>query len=479
MNSLAGNRKLAGNSVNSWNAKTMRRLQSPVVFVVVALLSHTAGAGKLEDVIPGLYGGDGIRLQTPPNNHAAQFTSPDGGEFTAIGTAIGSSLNQLSTSAVVNSFTFDPTQAVFVRSDEGLGDMIAEHADTIGKGNLNIGSTYTRFDFKSFEGEDLNSLEVDFDHADLCGSGNPNSQVNPNPDPTAPPIVPIRGQLPSALNQNCFLGVAPGTPNVLPSPFDPSFENDSLSAVLDIELTQEQFVAYANYGILDNWDVGLVIPVIHTDLSVSAVATINRSPLVPNSSQIHNFCTPADIVAGNAGCDQPGRDLATDYRSEDAWGIGDVELNSKFQFLDDHAWAPDMAVLGRVRFPTGDEEDFLGAGFTSFSGALIMSRTISIFTPHANLAFDVTTGPGEFDNFRWVVGSTAKIHDRVTVASDFLGRHALEHDDIGDDILEWGVSLKFNPFSSFNFIGNAILPLNYRKGLRTAVTWGAGFEYTF
>jgi hypothetical protein len=138
-----------------------------------------------------------------------------------------------------------------------------------------------------------------------------------------------------------------------------------------------------------------------------------------------------------------------------------------------------MAVLGRVVFQSGDEKDFLGAGFTSFSGGLILSRSISIFTPHANVAIDLTTGPSEFNNVRWVVGSTAKTHDRVTVASDFLGRHALDNDGIGDDILEWGVSLKVNPFSSFNVIGNVVLPLNYRHGLRTAVTWGIGFEHTF
>jgi hypothetical protein len=304
MNSTAGDRTL---SRIHGNTNTMQRFQKSVVFLVVVLLSHSAWAGNLEDVIPGLYGGDGVRLQTPPNNHAAQFTSPDGGEFQEIGNAIASGVNLVSAGAVVSSFRFDPAQAVFVRSDEGLGDMIAELADTIGKGNLSIGSSYTRFDFKSFEGEDLNSVEVDFDHADLCGTGNPNTQVNPDPDPSRPRTVPIRGQLPSVLNDNCFLGIAPNTPGVLPSPNNPNFERDSLAAVLDIELTQEIFAFFANYGILDNWDIGLVIPVVHTDISASSVATINRSPLVPNSNQIHNFCTPELAAAGINGCDQGTR----------------------------------------------------------------------------------------------------------------------------------------------------------------------------
>ncbi len=464
-------------SAEASSASILRWSGSALAFIALVLMCQSASAGKAEDVIPRLYGGDGISLRTPPNNHAAQFTSPDGGEFAEIGSAIQSSVNFLASSAVVSSFTFDPSQAVFVRSDEGLGSMVAELADTIGKGNISIGSSYTRFNFRSFEGQDLNSLEVDFAHADLCGSGNPNMQVNP--DLSGPAMVPIRGQVPSALNGNCFAGVAPGTPNVLPSPLDPNFENDSLSAVLDINLNQEVFQFFANYGILENWDVGIVVPVVHTDISVTSVATIERSPLVPNSANIHNFCTPADIVAGNFGCNQPGRDLATDQRAEDAWGLGDIEIRSKYQFLDDHEWAPDTSVLGRVRLPTGDEEDFLGAGFTRFAAELILSKTVSIFTPHANVGIELTTGPSEFNEVRWVAGSTAKVHDRVTVAADFLGRHALEDDGIGDDILEFAASVKVNPISSFNIIGSAILPLNFNTGLRTAVTWSIGFEHTF
>jgi len=452
--------------------RSARLLNLSVALMAVVLLAPVAQAGNLEDVIPGLYGGNGILLRQPPGNHSAQFSSPDNAEFNQIGAAIASGVNSFNVGAVVTQFTFDPAQAIFVQSDEGLGSSLADLADTIGKGNISIGTSYTRMDFKSFEGEDLNSLEVDFEHVDLCGNGS----VGVDPNGT-----PIQGSLPSPINNFCFLNIAnpaavvPGT--VLPSPNNPPFEVDSLSAILDIKISQEIFAFFANYGVLDNWDVGIAIPVVHSDISVSSFAFVNR--VFPASANVHNFCTPADVVAANFGCEQPNRDLASDFRAEDAWGIGDIELRSKYQFLNDHEWAPDAAVLGRVRFPSGDEKDFLGTGFTSFYGALVLSKTISIFTPHANVGVEMTTGPHEFDNVRWVVGSTAKVHDRVTVATDFLGRHFWHGSGIGDDILEVGFSVKVNPFSSFNLIGTAVLPLNYNHGLRTAVTWGAGIEYTF
>jgi hypothetical protein len=231
------------------------------------LAAPGAGAEDLDQIIPGLYGGDGITLADP--NHTAHFAEDSLSAFNSLSSGISSAVNLGNLGASTASFTFDTQQAVFVNSTDSLGPTYAERAETIGKGKLNIAFAYTRLDYKKFRGDNLDNLHLTFPHEDNCG-----------------PLAPTGGGDPP-----CPAGSS------VPTPEDPAFELDDILVNLNVNLSQDQYLFYGKYGITSNWDVGLVIPVIHSTLSVRSTAEIVRNfqpstQTKPNeaSTKAHSFC---------------------------------------------------------------------------------------------------------------------------------------------------------------------------------------------
>lgn len=421
-----------------------------------------ASAEKLADVIPGLYGGNGIVLRNPPGNHTPIFTAPDNDELNEINTIIASNLAPLSVGSAVASFEFDPTTATFKRTTESLGPIVADLGTTIGRSKLHLGFSFTQANYKQLGGEDLDDFAVTFDHLDLCGNASA-----------------FRGFPPSAANNYCQ-GTPPVPGSGQPTPGDPPFEVDGIFTNLDIELEQNIALLFANYGFTDHLEAGILLPFVQSSIKVKAKANIIRN--FPNSNAVHNFCTTGDQAADRFGCNDPvlQRDLADDSGSASSFGIGDIQLRGKWQFWESGEIAPDMALLGKITVPSGDEDNFQGTGEAEFSFFGAFSRQyFGFLTPHINVGFEFTTGPKQLNNFRYTVGAEARAHETVTVIVDFLGRRELWLDGFADHLWDFSAGLKWNAFRTFNLFGNAIIPINKDAGLRTNVTWTLGFEYTF
>jgi len=404
----------------------LRSLQLPA-FLLVFLFGLiwnplSAGAGRLKNVVGDLYGGDGILLQpSAVFSHAPHFSASSLQGLDTLNTALTSNLGLFAFNSTVAGFTFDIERGVPVRTTESLGPLLAERAPTLGAGKLNFGFAYTRLDFKRFEGQRLNDLSLIFEHEDLNGNG-------------------IRD-----------------TTGIF------SFESDDIRVDLDLEIAEDVFALFATYGLTRFWDVGIVFPIVHVRVRADAQATIVRYSSI--SPLVHNFGPQSDSPQSRAGGDETG--------------IGDIILRTKYNFLRAQPRWPDLAIVGELKLPTGDDDNLLGTGDTNLRALLVASRSFGLLTPHVNLGFEWTTEGSEQNNVRYVAGLDARVHRSLTVAVDVLGRWEPSGDGVGDHMVDLALGAKWNVFRTFLLNANVQLPLNRGEGLRPNFIWTVGIENTF
>src|SRR5262249_38315184 len=135
-------------------------------------------------------------------------------------------------------FNFDPGTGLFTPASQSFGPGFAERALTNGKGRFGFGLNYQSLSFKSYEGVDLKN-----------------------------------GQLQYVLQHNDCCAVAG---NALPDPDDPFFEGDLVEMSVSIDVKTSVFAPSISYGLTGRWDVGVVIPIVHMELTPTVVSTIDR-----------------------------------------------------------------------------------------------------------------------------------------------------------------------------------------------------------
>ena len=400
----------------------------PVLGLSVLLASPVTMAVDLENFITDLYGGDGIRLFVAPAlSHDAHFTDESLTALSSLNSAITSAVGFSAFNSPVSGVTFDLSTGIPVATQESLGPLLTERATTIGKNRLNISFAYTRVDFKRFEGTDIDSFKLIFPHIDCCGpAGGPDGLLGP------------------------------------PPPFA-EFELDEVTVNLDVTLEQDIYALFGNYGVTDNWDVGVVIPIIRVEARANAVAIVTDI----TGRDIHTFVGAVDDPLSDTGGSKTG--------------IGDVIFRTKYNFLKEHGSLPDMAITAQVTVPTGDEKNLLGTGETRFRGLFVASKKFGEVTLHVNVGYQAGTGTDELDNLTYAVGFDWRVAVPVTVAADVLGRYNPDLDTISNHLVDVALAAKWNPFKDHEAPLNAyvILPVNKDHGLRAHVIWGLGVEYTF
>ncbi len=395
-----------------------------ICLVALAWQPRHAGAGGVGDVVKDLYGGDGITLTDVggPFSHNAHFTASSLQGLDNLSTAVSSGVGLFAFNSTVTGFTFDIERGVPVRTTESLGPSFAERAPTLGAKKLNIAVSYTRIDFQHFEGTDLDDLEITFTHDDVNSDG-------------------VLGPL--------------GTPL--------DFELDQVRVDLDLTIQQDIIALFATYGLTRNWDAGIVVPIIHSRARAEGNATIIGNAIT--NPGLHSF-------------DPVNQDPPRSTIDREKTGIGDVVLRTKFNFLRKQPAMPDLAIVGQVKLPTGDEDDLLGTGETAVLGLLVASKSFDKLTPHLNLGYEWST-ESEQSNLRYIAGFDAGLHPDLTVGLDVLGRWEPDGDDIGDHTVDLALGAKWNPFGSFLVNAAVQTPLNRDSGLRADVIWTLAVEWTF
>lgn len=386
--------------------------------VGVLLQGSAAQAADLSHFISNLYGGKGITLaDTPPPfpTHAHHFTEESIDALNALGSAVASSVNLSSFPSSAVGYTYDIQLGLPVTTTTSLGPILGERAETLGAGKLNIAASYSRVDFTQFNGRSLNNIQLLLAHADVPG---------------------------------CTLATCP-------------FLADQIRLKVKVDLSQDVFALYTTYGLTPNWDVSLILPVVHTH----AVATSDAS-IIFNSAigpAVHSFVgapTSPHSVSGG-----------------DDTGIGDLLLHTKYNLFksDANPMLPDFSVVGQLKLPSGDRDNLLGSGSTDVFGGVVLSKQIEWAAPHLNIGYEKAVGGFDKNNFRYAAGADFRVDPRLTTAVDFVGRVYSGRSDLHDV----GLGLKWNP-ADIGIVGvNFLLPLNKHEGLRPDYVASVSYQITF
>ncbi|MFC6670084.1 transporter [Marinobacterium aestuariivivens] len=376
-------------------------------------------AKDLVDVIPGLYGGDGITLAPPEGpfpSHEAHFLLASTESVLALNKLIAGEIRPfpVSPSAGGVTYQFDPAQGTYVQTSQTLGPLVSERPETLGQGKFSLGFAVTYFEYDEFEGHDLGKLRATALH---------------DFDIIAPPDSPD------------------------------SFENDTLDIQFDIDLRFTALALAGTYGVTDRLDVSLIVPIIKASMDVDAEAMVEVSEENPFPGA-HTF--------------EGGDESPFDSDSESATGIGDVVLGAKYFLLDEQRY--NVAGAARVKFETGDEDNFLGTGSTNLQPFVIASANITDkIIANTNLGFDLDLDDSDRDEFLYKVGVYGG-SPQLTGAVDIVGRHRLNESGTGDDIVDAAFGVKWSPTKNLIFSANVQVPLN-DDGLRSDVISTIGLEY--
>jgi outer membrane putative beta-barrel porin/alpha-amylase len=413
-----------------------RRIQPLACFFLLAMLVISPAvtiAKDLNDVIPDLYGGNGF--QTDPafaGNQNNDFGNAVFNSFNQLTNGIGAQVGQFAVNSTVAAFRFDVERGVPVEVTKSLGPLFAERADTLGKGRFDFQVVWSNANYKKFNGQKLSSLSA-------------------NVPATVPPFGTTTGE--------------------------------QLRMDLDVTVITNFVGFFGTYGLTDDWDINLLVPLINNKIKAKAKATILDangvpcSPVPPNSVN----CDDIYVIDGTT----PGTgDPSKDSSSGDKTGIGDVLLRTKYNFLKNHEILPDMGVRGGVSFPTGNEDNFMGVGEFKFEGLAVASKyyssPIGMIGPHVNTGFVLVNNKSELNLFTYVAGFDFAPIPVFAFSLDLLGRHELDDKDkSGKDIVDLAPGLKWAPYPNTLLQAAVQLPLNKDEGLRPDAVWTLGLGGTF
>jgi hypothetical protein len=344
------------------------------------------------------------------------------------------------------SFDFDSATGTFTRATNSFGPAFAERALTNGYRRLTVGANFQYSKYNSFEGKNIDDDSIKFylAHQDIPG--------------------------------------------------DNFFEGDVVETALRLDVSSATTTLFANYGVTDELDVSVAVPMIHVNVDATIDARILRLATGENTTNIHSFAA--------------GASTGSFSDSGSATGIGDILLRAKYRFLP--APGGGLAAGVDVRLPSGDESNLLGTGAAAATFTLIGSSPMGRLAPHFNIAF---TGSGTSDlldvpnEFTYKFGSEFVPGATVTLNADVIGRTLVDagrlqltpvtrtfRSNVGVpgsitleeyqltsgnlNLISLALGGKFNVGGNFLINANVLVPLN-DAGVTAKVTPVIGFDYSF
>jgi hypothetical protein len=256
---------------------------------------------------------------------------------------------------------------------------------------------------------------------------------------------------------------------------DPIEPSDFIFRRFDVDLTTHEMTTSVTYGVTDDLDLNLTLPVLESRLTVHAVAE-----------------------------NQFGRSLA-ERRHGSALGVGDMFLRAKQRFLSGR-WG-DLAAGLVLRLPSGAQDDFQGTGDWETSPMLYAATPVWRLTPllagqvYANGGIELNADDVDRSHGRFGAGFDLRFGERASLAIAVLGREAfagiappgafdvaradggrapflgLERDRVSTYDVSLGGRVNLWRDTVFLF-ANVLLPLN-DDGFRSDVIPLIGFEAAF
>lgn len=426
---------------------------SPLPFVVAAcalLYATDARAQTLSSLINDLftYGDCGaplcLVLSGPDTLHQGHFipavTQGSQSVLGFLSQSIGRSTANLPISATSSGATFKIVDGLPVKTSTSAGPIFAERSLTLGRNRFFIGANVSGIEFTSLNGAQTGDLRFNWGHQNV---GSPE------------------------------LGA-------------PILENDLISSQLAISVRQQVATLFATWGVLDFADIGVAVPFVRTSLTGSTVSQITPFGV----TVVHRFSGDTANPVLRASKEVSGS----------ASGIGDVAGRLKVNLGQSDKLG--AALLADVRFPTGEEDDFLGTGSTSIRAQGIVGAQLGNFAPHLNAGYAARTDTLQTDAILATIGFDALVADWATVAADLITEWQLGKTKITlpgplvytvpfdrtypatsiptrrQDTMNMSVGAKFVVRGGMVLLVNGLVPIK-KTGLQPNVAWTAGLEYTF
>jgi hypothetical protein len=371
----------------------------------------------LAELLKNVYGPHGLTVESEAvlpdgSTHSAHFNGGFQSEFGKINIALVRQLGALPIPSPASGFTytFDNSTGTFVRSTQSFGPILADRAETIGRGRFAFGYSLQQFSFETFDGLRLSHLPAVFTHDDfILGGGRAD-------------VITTNNAIAASVMQSTF------------------------------SLT---------YGAAERFDLSFGVPLIRTSLKVVSDATIHRLGTAANPA-IHFF---RDANApGTYGNER------SFTASGSAAGLGDVIVRGKGTVFK--TARAGIAIGLETRLPTGEEENLLGSGSFGLKTFGAVSATYRRVTPHVNVAYqwngrsvlagDVTTDvKGDLPDELWfVAGADVGIDKRLSIAFDVLGHHSTDAPRLSSSTFTAAGS----PAESFSDIAFSVGSLNVVTG---------------
>ena len=372
--------------------------------------------------------------------------SQNGSIITFLTVAAGQAVANVPIGATSSGETFRFEGGVPVRTSTSAGPIMAERSQTLGRGRAIVGVGRTNVPFSTIRGQDLGNLELFFTHQNVDFAGGPCAQMG-----------------------------------------FPLLENEVIQVRLKMSMDVSTTSFYATYGVFDFMDVSLVLPLVSTRFHGTSTASI-----IPFGGT-----TATHFFEGT-----PTSPILDDTRVVDgsSFGIGDVAVRAKVLARQTEKAA--LAVVGDVRFATGDEDELLGAGYFAARGLVVLTSQFGAFSPHINTGYLYRNTEDASDAVIGILGFDHLMHPIVTLAMELLSSlqvgstklrlpqpvritypysrviQPTSIPETRDDIVDGSVGFKFTGTQGITGIVNALVPLN-SGGLRGRTVFTVGLEYAF
>jgi hypothetical protein len=339
-------------------------------------------------------------------------------------------------------FKYNSKLEVFEPAEENFTPPFVEDPRTQGHGRFELGFSYLFLDFDELDGDDIDHIQfVGLAHNDCC--------VNP------------------------------------PSPGNPGFENDTADVFYErFKLQSHVFAFSGTYGLTDVWDVNVLVPILYTEIDLVA-----RAELRNTTAFIHAF-------------DASGATTERRSVSGDHFGVGDLQLRTKYRFFEESGFR--LAGSLALRVPSGSEEDFQGTGDTKITPAFAASQSMGPVDFHVASGIEVDVEETDRTRVRYAGGMTYQAVNWLGLFADIIGSSNIEEERFSVKVPQFqniagvetligfaeaseksrtdivdvapGVKVRFAPSAVAFF--QAFIPIN-DDGLRTSFTPAGGIQISF
>ena len=132
-------------------------------------------------------------------------------------------------------------------------------------------------------------------------------------------------------------------------------------------------------------------------------------------------------------------------------GIGDINISTKYQLLEETERMPAIAISLNVKTETGDENESLGTGETNYGLTGIFTKGIGGFGVHANLGYTFVGG-GADDTLSYSLALEYAINKSLNIVGEITAETTFEG-DFDDNLCSGlaGLNYALNEMVSFDF----------------------------